>query len=57
MRKIRVYVSYPWTGVANDECEFEVEDNATDVEIDEMANEAINDIVWDRLSCGWEAVE
>lgn len=57
MRKIRVYVNYPWTGVANDECEFEVEDNATDAEIDEMANEAINDIVWDRLSCGWEVVE
>lgn len=56
MRKIRVYVSYPWAGISDDECEFEVEDNATDEEIDDMANDAINDMVWNRLSGGWEEV-
>lgn len=56
MRKIRVYVSYPWAGISDDEREFEVEDDATDAEIDEIANEAIDDMVWNRLSCGWEVV-
>lgn len=57
MRKIRAYVSYPWAGIPDDECEFEVGDDATDAEIDEIANEAINELVWNRVSCGWEVVE
>lgn len=57
MKKIKAYVCYPWTGISDDEYEFEVEDDATDAEIDEIANEAINELIWNRLSCGWEAVE
>lgn len=57
MKKIRVYVSYPWAGIPDEEYEFEVEDDATDAEIDEIANEEIADIVWNRISCGWEEVE
>lgn len=57
MRKIRAYVSYPWAGIPDDEYEFEVEDNATDIEIDEIASEVINELVWSRVSGGWEVVE
>ena len=57
MKKIKAYVSYPWAGISDDEYEFEVEDDATDAEIDEIANEAIDDIVWNRLSVGWEVVK
>lgn len=57
MRKIRVYVCYPWTGVPNDEREFEVEDDATNTEINEMANDAIDDMIWNRIDCGWEEIE
>ena len=57
MRKIRAYVSYPWAGISDDEYEFEVEDDATDAEIDEIANEVINELVWNRVSGGWEVVE
>lgn len=56
MKKIKAYVSYPWAGISDDEYEFEVEDDATDAEIDEIANEAIDDMVWNRLSCGWEVI-
>lgn len=57
MRKIRAYVSYPWAGIPDDKYEFEVEDDTTDAEIDEIANEAINELVWNRVSGGWEVVE
>ena len=57
MKKIKAYVSYPWAGISDDEYEFEVEDDATDAEIDEIANEAINELVWNRVSGGWEVVE
>ena len=57
MKKIKAYVCYPWASVSDDEYEFEVEDDATDAEIDEIANEAINELVWNRLSGGWEVVE
>lgn len=57
MKKIKAYVSYPWAGISDDEYEFEVVDDATDAEIDEIANEAINELVWNRVSSGWEVVE
>lgn len=57
MKKIKAYVSYPWAGISDDEYEFEVVDDATDAEIDEIANEAINELVWNRVSGGWEVVE
>lgn len=57
MKKIKAYVSYPWAGISDDEYEFEVEDDATDAEIDEIANEAINELVWNKVSGGWEVVE
>lgn len=57
MKKIKAYVSYLWGGISDDEYEFEVEDDATDAEIDKIANKAIDDMVWNRLSCGWEVVE
>lgn len=56
MRKIKAYVCYPWAGVSDDEYEFEVEDNATEEEIDELAHEYINELIWNRLSSGWEEV-
>ncbi len=57
MKRIRVYVNYPWTGIDDDEYEFEVDDETTEDEIADMANEAINDLVWNRLSSGWEVIE
>lgn len=56
MKKIKAYVSYPWACISDDEYEFEVEDDATDTEIDEIANEVINELVWNRISSGWEVV-
>lgn len=57
MKKIKAYVSYPWAGIPDDEYEFEVEDNTTDTEIDEIASEVINELIWNRVSGGWEVVE
>ena len=54
MQKITGYISYPWAGIPDDEFDFYVEDNATDDEIDEAFNEAVQEVVWNRLSCGWE---
>lgn len=57
MKKIRAYVSYPWAGINDDEYEFEVDDETTEDEIADIANEVINDLVWNRLCGGWEVVE
>ena len=54
MKKIRAFVSYSWAGINDDEYEFKVEDDATEEEIDELANEYIEELVWNRVSCGWE---
>ena len=56
MRKIRAYVEFPWAGISDDEYEFEVNDDATEEEINEIANEVINEMVWNRIGGGWEEV-
>lgn len=56
MRKIRAYVQFPWAGIQDDIYEFEVEDDATEEEINKEANEVINEMVWNRISSGWEEV-
>lgn len=50
MRKVKVGIDYPWCGVPSDEYEFEVEDNATKEEIEKIAIEYLNDMVWNRIS-------
>ncbi len=57
MKKIKCSVHYPWAGVQDDEYIVEVDDNATEEEIEEAANEVINDLVWNRISAGWEEIE
>lgn len=49
MKKVKVTIDYPWYGVPSDEYEFEVEDNTTEKEIEEMATEILNDMVWNRV--------
>lgn len=56
MKKIRAFVSYPWAGVRDDEYDFEVEDDATEEEIDELAKEYIEELIWNRVSSGWEEI-
>lgn len=50
MRKVKVGIDYPWCGVQPDEYEFEVEDSATKEEIEKIAIEYLNDMVWNRIS-------
>lgn len=57
MKRIIGYIQYPWAGVPDDEFDFYVEDDATEEEIDEAYNEAVQEVVWNRLSCGWERAE
>ena len=56
MRKIKAYIQFPWAGISNDEYEFEVADDATEEEINKEAYEAINEMIWNRIGCGWEEV-
>ena len=56
MRKIRCYVCWPFAGAADEECEIEVEDNATEEEINELATETCNELIYNRVNCGWEEV-
>lgn len=56
MRKIRCYVCWPIVGASDEEYEIEVEDNATEEEINELAAEVCNDLIYNRVSCGWEEV-
>lgn len=49
MKKVKVAIDYPWCGVPSDEYEFEVEDNATEDEIEEQATEILNEMIWDRV--------
>lgn len=49
MKKITVFIDYPWCGVPSDEYDFEVEDNATGEEILEQANEILNEMIWNRV--------
>ena len=56
MKKIRCYVCWPFAGASDEEYEIEVEDNATEAEINELAVEVCNDLIYNRVSCGWEEV-
>lgn len=49
MKKITVFIDYPWCWVPSDEYDFEVKDNATEEEIIEQANEILNEMIWDRV--------
>lgn len=49
MKKIKAYLETGFAGCEIEE-EFEVEDNATEKEIEEQARE----VIFDRISWGWE---
>ena len=53
MKRYEVAIDYPWYGVPSDTYEFEVEDDATEEEIDEIAVEILNEMVWNRISTRW----
>ena len=56
MRKIKAYIQFPWACIPDDEYEFEVENDATEEEINERANDIINEMIWNRVNCGWEEI-
>ncbi len=57
MKKIKCNVHYPWAGIEDDKYIIEVDDNTTAKEIDEVTEEVINDMVWNRISAGWEEID
>lgn len=56
MRNIKCSVHYPWAGIQNDEEVIEIEDDATNDEIEAIVEEVVQDIVWNRISIAWEKV-
>lgn len=56
MKTIRVTASYGWSG-CEDEDEFEVEDDATEDDIEKIAWEYGQAMAQDRLDVSWEEVE
>ena len=57
MRKIKYSVHYPFLGIEDDEYIFEVEDNATEKEIEDIAQENIKELVFNRISTDWEEIK
>ncbi len=53
MKKYKAAIDYPWCGVPSDTCEFEVEDDATEEEIDKIALEILNEMIWERIGTRW----
>lgn len=56
MKKIKCSVDWPWAGTDSDEEIIEVEDDATEDEINEIAHEALMEMVFNRVSTNWEEV-
>lgn len=56
MRKIKISVHYPWYGIKDDKEVLEIDDNFTELEIEELVNEVSKDMIFDRVSVGWEEV-
>jgi hypothetical protein len=56
MRNIKCSVHYPWAGIQNDEEVIEIEDDATNDEIEAIVEEVVQDIIWNRISIAWEEV-
>jgi DNA-directed RNA polymerase subunit N (RpoN/RPB10) len=56
MKKIRCFVCWPFVGTQDEEYIIEVDDDATQAEIDEIAAEVCNDLIYNRVDCGWEEV-
>lgn len=57
MKKIKCTIHYPWAGIQDDECIVEIEDDATEAVIEEIANETLEEMIWDRISGTWERIE
>ena len=57
MKRIKCSVYYPWPGIEDDEYTFEVEDDATEEEVEQLANETLMDLVFNRISTNWEEIE
>jgi hypothetical protein len=56
MKKIRCYVSWPFAGTQDEEYVIEVEDDTPEAVINELAADICNDLIYNRVSCGWEEV-
>lgn len=57
MRKIKISVHYPWCGTPDDKEVLEIDDNFTELEIEELVNEVSKDMIFDKVSVGWEEVK
>jgi hypothetical protein len=53
MKRYEAAIDYPWCGVPSDTYEFEVEDDATEEEINEIAFEVLNEMIWERVDTRW----
>lgn len=53
MKRYEAAIDYPWCGIPSDTHEFEVEDDATEEEIEEIALEVIQEMIWNRVSTSW----
>lgn len=56
MKTIRVRVGFAWAGIPDDIEEFEVDDDATEEEIDTEAYEYAEEMIFDRAGWDWEVV-
>ena len=56
MKKIRCYVSWPIVGAQDEEYIIEVEDDTPEDVINEFAADICKDLIYNRVSCGWEEV-
>ena len=57
MKKIICRVRYPWACIPADECIMEVEDHMAEWAIEQMAQQIIEEMVWDRVNTSWEVIE
>lgn len=54
--KIKVVVDWPWAGIEPDTAEIEVEDDLDDTEIELIARDAAEDVIFDRADYSWEVI-
>ena len=56
MKVVRVRVGFAWAGIPDDLEEFEVDDDATEEEIDKEAFQIAENMIFDRAGWDWEVV-
>ena len=61
MKKLKCEVHYPWAGIESDIEYLEIEEKQyaaplSQKDLEEMAMECIEEMVWNRVSVSWEEV-